>query len=351
MKPLSRQITRKPVAATRAKTRVNDKNRKVCAKAMEYVVDKGRGPNPYCNRGYGQNLCKSNKSLIAGWGGNEHIVGDEKDGNGRNWKWTMSETKTDYYAVDCSGLTRVCYQEIGRTLYHQSDRQSTDNAAFEVPVEEAQPGDLIYKPGHVAIVGEDGIHACEAQDTLRGCTYTRKVQGLFQKCYHFTGEDDPTTGSLTASQARSAIIYNKANNQSICREIQAVVGVEQSGSFDTTTVNAIAAWQKENNIRPDGKFGDDSKKAANIGGSSAPITSGIQTGSTVVLTQGQQESAISYNKRNNLSICRSVQALVGVTVNGMYDVATVNAIAAWQASKGLPADGKFGPQSKAIAGL
>ncbi len=344
---LTSQLKRTINNAKRSKTRINEKNKAVCAKAMEYVRDKGRGPNPYCNRGYGQMLCKKNKSLIEGWGDNPHITGDVKDANGRNWKWTLSETSTDYYAVDCSGLTRVCYQEIGRTLYHQSDRQSTDNAKFEVDIADAQPGDLIYKPGHVAIVGEDGIHAAEAQDSQRGCTYTRKVQGLFQKCYHFTGEDDPDSGTLTTSQARSAIIYNKKYNQSICRQIQTLVGVEPDGSFSISTVNAIAAWQKENGLTPHGKFDEASKAFSGIGQSSAPTVSA----QTVELTTAQQNSAISYNKRNNQSICRNVQALVGVAVSGVYNVATVNAIATWQASKGIEANGKFGPQSKAAAGF
>ena len=175
-----KSIRRTPVASKRSnKTRMNDKNRKVCARAMEFIRDKGQGPNPYCDRGYGQMLCKTFKSTLTNWykdGGNyDHILGDAKDKNGRNWKWTLGEDSTDYYAVDCSGLTRVCYQEIGLTLFHQSDRQASDNAKYEVPLEQAQPGDLLYKSGHVAILGEDGVHVAEAQDSMSGCTYSRNI--------------------------------------------------------------------------------------------------------------------------------------------------------------------------------
>lgn len=56
--------------------------------------------------------------------------------------------------LDCSGLTQYCYRQAGIMIPRNSEAQ----AAFgrKVPVSEATPGDILWRPGHVGIyIGED----------------------------------------------------------------------------------------------------------------------------------------------------------------------------------------------------
>lgn len=85
-------------------------------------------------------------------------------------------------AFDCSGLTGWAWEQAGVSLPHQSQRQY--NVTAHVPVEQAQPGDLIfyYSPiGHVGLYIGSGqmVHAPEPGQTVSVTTVRwNKVVGV-----------------------------------------------------------------------------------------------------------------------------------------------------------------------------
>ena len=72
--------------------------------------------------------------------------------------------------LDCSGLTYWCYRQVGKTI-PRTTYGMPNYAAWSGSVSEAQPGDVLWNSGHVAICTAAGggtyIHAPQPGDVVR----------------------------------------------------------------------------------------------------------------------------------------------------------------------------------------
>ena len=61
--------------------------------------------------------------------------------------------------LDCSGLTQYCYKQAGISIPRNTEAQYAQGK--KIALSEAQPGDILYRMGHVGIYigGDRYIHA------------------------------------------------------------------------------------------------------------------------------------------------------------------------------------------------
>lgn len=102
----------------------------------------------------------------TGAGGNAIVAAAESQ-LGVPYVWGGS---TPGSALDCSGLVQYCYAQAGISLPHYSESQM--EGGTRIPLSEAQPGDILWKPGHVAIYtgGDEYIHEPHAGDVCKRST-------------------------------------------------------------------------------------------------------------------------------------------------------------------------------------
>ncbi len=341
---------------------MTDQAQQVIAAAKKYS-DKG---HPYVYGAKGEMLCKGNKSLIEGLKSRyskksnfNHVLGSEKDNNGKNWNWTMSQASTDYVGIDCSGLTAAAFKNgINKDIGAGSSNQGAngEKVGGHSP-SKALPGDLLWRDGHVGIMGNNN-RVIEAKGWAYGCVEGVTEASKFTKAYTLANTTGTTTNStssttnksssnnsgnlLTASQQSSAITYNKKNNQSICTKIQGLVGVEQDGSFGPITVNAIAKWQSQHKLEVDGKFGPASKAAAGFTGSNNNNNTTTQPTNNNKPAENKPSgndnytgnSDVAYGSKNEQGV-RTLQRLLnnhgaGISQDGAFGPGTARALMRFQ---------------------
>ena len=103
----------------------------------------------------------------AGAEGGNAIVAAAQSQLGVPYVWGGS---TPGVGLDCSGLTQYCYAQAGISIPHYTEWKYEQ--LEKVPLSQAQPGDILWKPGHVAIYvgGDEYIHEPHTGDVCRRAT-------------------------------------------------------------------------------------------------------------------------------------------------------------------------------------
>lgn len=132
------------------------------------------------------------------------------------------------------------------------------------------------------------------------------------------------------------------------KEIQVVIGVEADGSFGPVTEAAVKKWQAEHDLFVDGIVGPDTYKAmAGAAPTTAPAPANTPTAADMAVERDATRSVdapdFALTKRGDKGdLVKAIQAVVGVTADGVFGKFTENAVKQWQASKGLESDGIVG---------
>ncbi|MGN1183145.1 MAG: NlpC/P60 family protein [Faecalibacillus sp.] len=91
------------------------------------------------------------------------VVGAAYSRLGCPYKWGAAGPN----AFDCSGLVQWCYAKAGKSLPHSSGALAS--CGTKVSISSAQPGDILWRPGHVGIYigGGKYIHAPHTGDVVK----------------------------------------------------------------------------------------------------------------------------------------------------------------------------------------
>lgn len=76
----------------------------------------------------------------------ENLIASAKQYLGTQYRWAGKSAE----GIDCSGLAFMCYLMNGRIIYRDAKIKS-NYPVHEIPIEQIEPGDLLYFPGHITI--------------------------------------------------------------------------------------------------------------------------------------------------------------------------------------------------------
>lgn len=372
-------------SSTPSSSNGSSKAEQVVSKAMSYV---NRG-NPYAYGGSGEALTSANISKLASrFKNNDDAYYDHLRSGGKDYS---KVGQSGMECVDCSGLTQKVFGSVGISIPRTASEQYSYGQ--NIGLQNAQPGDLIVRQGHAAIMGTGG-KIIEAKGWKWGCTHDRKPDDRYKAIRLVSGGSDVTSGSTTGGattaspstttggsasfNVTSAVNYNKKRgySKSEWKMIQSVIGTEADGIPGKNTATAIYSWQLSHGLEADGKCGPATYRAiqnASAGAVTTPSTPApapVEPPSTSTTESSSEHasatpapapvapapttggsanfnvtSAVNYNKKRGYSKSewKKIQQVVGTEADGIPGKNTATAIYHWQLSHGLEADGKCGP--------
>ena len=154
------------------------------ARAAEAEENANR-PNSGSGGGGSSNSGGNDGGNDGGGGGNDGGGGGSSSGGGNYVPPNVSVVDYAVYCLgtpcvyggntpgvglDCSGLTYWCYRQVGKTI-PRTTYGMPNSAAWSGPVSSAEPGDVLWNSGHVAICTASGggtyIHAPQPGDVVK----------------------------------------------------------------------------------------------------------------------------------------------------------------------------------------
>ncbi len=228
---------------------------------------------------------------------------------------------------DCSGLVQYVYAKAGIALPRTSAQQWA--ALTHVPAEDRRVGDVLFFFTPAGVVYHDAVYA--GNDLMWAAPKTGDVVKL-QKVYDVRyGVGRPGATPLVAEGASGPAVA----------DLQRRLGAAPDGTFGPGTSAAVRAFQSSRRMTADGVVGP-ATWAALVGSArtaapvapAAPRPVTAPVGGSPLLRPGDRGPAVA-----------SLQALLRVAPDGSFGPRTRAAVVAFQAGRGLTADGVVGSRT------